>query len=105
MHRRLWVNLGALSLHQHHHHLPGGAQGFVHKVLHASVNVDYSLRRQGKRFLANLFFMRQWRDLISPRAKIERHFAWLKCYFGLKYFRVQGYFAITQLVFGSTLRR
>lgn len=73
--------------------------GFVHNVLRASVNVDYNLRRQGKRFLATLFFIRQWRDLMSPRANIERHFAWLKRYFGLKYFRVQGYLAVTQFVF------
>jgi hypothetical protein len=73
--------------------------GFVHNVLHASVNVDYNLRRQGKRFLATLFFIRQWRDLMSPRANIERHFTWMKRYFGLKYFRVQGYLAVTQFVF------
>jgi hypothetical protein len=75
--------------------------GFVRHVLGASVNVDYNLRRQGKRFLADLFFTLrgQWRDLMSPRANIERHFAWMKRYFGLKYFRVQGYFAITQFVF------
>jgi hypothetical protein len=73
--------------------------GFVHDVLHASVNIDYNLRRQGKRFLADLFFVRQWRDLMSPRANIERHFAWMKRYFGLKYFRVQGYLAVTQFVF------
>jgi hypothetical protein len=73
--------------------------GFVRHVLGASVNVDYNLRRQGKRFLADLFFIRQWRDLMSPRANIERHFAWIKRYFGLKYFRVQGYLAVTQFVF------
>jgi hypothetical protein len=73
--------------------------GFVRDVLHASVNVDYNLRRQGKRFLADLFFIRQWQDLMSPRANIERHFAWMKRYFGLKYFRVQGYFAVSQFVF------
>jgi hypothetical protein len=73
--------------------------GFVRNVLHASVNIDYNLRRQGKRFLADLFFIRQWRDLMSPRANIERHFAWMKRYFGLKYFRVQGYLAVTQFVF------
>jgi hypothetical protein len=72
---------------------------FVRNILHASINVDYNLRRQGKRFLADLFFIRQWRDLMSPRAHIERHFAWLKRYFGLKYFRVQGYLAVTQFVF------
>jgi transposase-like protein len=72
---------------------------FIHDVLHASVNVDYNLRRQGKRFLADLFFIRQWKDLMSPRAHIERHFAWMKRYFGLKNFRVQGYLAVTQFVF------
>jgi hypothetical protein len=73
--------------------------GFIHNVLHASANVDYNLRRQGKRFLADLFFIRQWQDLMRPRANIERHFAWLKRYFGLKDMRVQGYFAVTQFVF------
>jgi hypothetical protein len=73
--------------------------GFIRNVLHASVNVDYNLRRQGKRFLADLFFIRQWRDLMSPRANIERHFAWMKRYFGLNHFRVQGYLAVTQFVF------
>jgi len=72
---------------------------FVRNVLHASVNVDYNLRRQGKRFLATLFFTQQWHDLMGPRSNIERHFAWLKRYFGLKYFRVQGYLAVTQFVF------
>jgi len=72
---------------------------FARNVLHASVNVDYNLRRQGKRFLADLFFIRQWRDSMSPRANIERHFAWLKRYFGLKYFRGQGYLAVTQFEF------
>jgi hypothetical protein len=62
-------------------------------------NLGGNPRRQGKRFLADLFFIRQWRDLMSPRANIERHFAWMKRYFGLKYFRVQGYLAVTQLVF------
>lgn len=73
--------------------------GFVRNVLRASVNVDFNHRRQGKRWLADLFFVRQWRDLMSPRSNIERHFAWMKRYFGLKYFRVQGYFAVCQFVF------
>jgi hypothetical protein len=72
---------------------------FVHDVLPASINVDYNLRRRGKRFLADLFFIRQWRDLMRPRANIERHFAWMKRYFGLKDLRVQGYLAVTQFVF------
>jgi hypothetical protein len=49
---------------------------FIRNTLRASVNVDYNLRRKGKRFLADLFFLRQWRDLMTPRANIERHFAW-----------------------------
>jgi hypothetical protein len=73
--------------------------GFVRTVLHAAVNVDYNPRRQGRRSLADLFFIRQWRDLMSPRANIERHFACIKRYFGLKYFHVQGYPAVTQFVF------
>jgi hypothetical protein len=36
---------------------------------------------------------------MSPRANIERHFAWVKRYFGLKYFHVQGHLAVTQFVF------
>jgi hypothetical protein len=51
--------------------------GFLHNVLHVSVNVDYNLRRQGKRFLAGLFFIRQRRDLTSPWAKIKR-LSWLE---------------------------
>lgn len=73
--------------------------GFVHTVLRASVNVDYNLRRKGKRFVATLFFLHQWRDVMGPRSNIERHFAWLKRYFGLRYFRVQRYRAVTQFVF------
>jgi len=36
---------------------------------------------------------------MGPRANIERHFAWLKRYFGLRYFRVQRYRTVTQFVF------
>ena len=71
---------------------------FIHQDLDASANVDYNPRRAGKRFLADLFFIRQWQDLMSPRTNIERHFAWMKRYFGLKYCRVQGYLAVTQFV-------
>ncbi len=73
--------------------------GFVHNVLHASVNVDFHHRHKGKRFLATLFFVRQWRDLMSPRSNIERHFAWMQRYFALQYFHVQGYLAVCQFVF------
>ena len=73
--------------------------GFIRTVLQAAPNVDYNPRRHGKRSLADLFFIRQWRAVMGPRANIERHFAWIKRYFGLKYFHVQGYPAVTQFVF------
>jgi hypothetical protein len=72
---------------------------FVRNVLHASVNVDYNLHRQGKHFLADLFFIRQWRDLMSLRADIECHIAWMKRYLGLQHSHIHGYFAMTQFVF------
>lgn len=46
--------------------------------------IDYNLRRRGKRWLATLFFLGQWRFHQRPRAIIERHFAWVKRYFGLE---------------------
>ncbi|MGH8491089.1 MAG: transposase [Gammaproteobacteria bacterium] len=57
---------------------------FIRTVLKASFVIDYNLRRQGKRFLATLFFVDQWRFHLRPRAIIERHFAWAKRYFGLQ---------------------
>lgn len=57
---------------------------FIRSVLHASFVIDYNLRRKGKRFLATLFFIDQWRFHLRPRAIIERHFAWAKRYFGLQ---------------------
>ena len=57
---------------------------FIRFVLHASFVIDYNLRRKGKRFLATLFFIDQWRFHLPPRAIIERHFAWAKRYFGLQ---------------------
>ncbi|MDA8188233.1 MAG: transposase [Dehalococcoidales bacterium] len=52
--------------------------------------IDYNLRRQGKRFLATLFFLDQWRRMRGPRTVIERCFAFLKRYYGLKHFQVEG---------------
>jgi hypothetical protein len=52
--------------------------------------IDYNLRRRRKRFLATRFFADQWRRLRAPRTAVERCFAFLKRYFGLKYFQVQG---------------
>ena len=56
--------------------------------------IDYQLRRLGKRFLATLFFLDQWRRLRAPRTAAERCFAFLKRYDGLKYFQVQGWEAV-----------
>jgi hypothetical protein len=64
--------------------------------LGASPVVDYNLRRAGKRFLATLFFTDQWRRLRGPRTAVERCFAFLKRYYGLKYFQVQGAEAVWQ---------
>lgn len=50
--------------------------GFIRTVLKASFVIDYNLRRQGKRFMATLFFIDQQRFHLHPRATIERHFAW-----------------------------
>jgi hypothetical protein len=56
--------------------------------------IDYQLRRLGKRFLATLFFLDQWRRLRAPRTAAERCFAFLKRYYGLKYFQVTGWEAV-----------
>ena len=71
----------------------------VHEILKAHAAVDYNLRRAGKRKLATLFFLEQWRRLvITPRSDIERHFAWMKRYFGLKYFQGYSWLRVTQFV-------
>lgn len=69
---------------------------FIRTVLGASFVIDYNLRRQGKRFLATLFFVDQWRFHMRPRSIIERHFAWAKRYFGLQSARWQGLVAAYQ---------
>jgi hypothetical protein len=56
--------------------------------------IDYNLRRLGKRFLATPFFLDQWRRMRAPRSAVERYFAFLKRYYGLKYFQVQGWQAV-----------
>jgi len=56
--------------------------------------IDDNLRRLGKRFLATLFFVDQWRRLRAPRSAVERCFAFLKRYYGLKYFQVKGWEAV-----------
>jgi hypothetical protein len=69
---------------------------FIRTALGASFVIDYNLRRKGKRFLATLFFIDQWRFHLRPRAIIERHFAWAKRYFGLESGRWAGLVAAYQ---------
>jgi len=80
--------------------------GFIHGVLGASSMIDYNLRRKGKRSLATLFFIDQWRFHSSPRTIIERHFAWAKRYFGLECAHWSGLVAAyqhTALVYATML--
>jgi hypothetical protein len=73
--------------------------GWVHDWLGAHPAVDYNLRRAGKRKLATPFFIGQWRHyVLGPRSAIERHFAWAKRYFGLKYFQCYTLMRVTQFV-------
>lgn len=69
---------------------------FIRTVLGAGFMIDYNLRRRGKKFLATLFFLRQWRFHQCPRSNIERHFAWAKRYFGLEAARWSGLIAAYQ---------
>jgi hypothetical protein len=62
--------------------------GFIHDVLRASPVVDYNVRRKNRQ-LVTLTFIQQWEGLMGPRSDIERHFAWAKRYYGLKYFQVE----------------
>jgi hypothetical protein len=71
----------------------------VHDILGAHPAVNYNVRRSGKRKLATLFFLEQWwRLVIIPRTAIERHFAWMKRYFGLKYFQCFTLMRVNQFV-------
>ena len=71
----------------------------VHDFLHAHPAINYNLRKSGKRKLATLDFLDQWQRLvINPRTAIERHFAWMKRYFGLKYFQCFTLLRVTQFV-------
>lgn len=60
---------------------------------------DVSCAGPGQASLAERSFIRQWRDLMGPRANIDVHFAWMKGNFGLQYFRAQGDLAISRFVF------
>lgn len=63
--------------------------------------VDYNLRRSGKKKLADREAMQRWRYFMRPRATIERFFRWVKCYYQLKYFKVQGRSAIMRHVLAT----
>ncbi len=75
---------------------------FLHVVRHllgAFPAVDYNPRRRRKRQLAVPAFVRWWRrQVLRPRQAFERHFAWLKRYFGLKYFQCYTLPRVTQYV-------
>lgn len=73
--------------------------GFIRHTLHATFVIDYNLRGRGKKFLAELFFLRQWKHHLGKRAVIERFFAFAKRYYRLKYFQVCGRVKVTQHVF------
>lgn len=71
----------------------------VHVILGAHPAIHYNLRKAGKKKLTTLQFLDQWQRLvISPRTAIERHFAWMKRYFGLKYFQCFTLLLVMQLV-------
>ena len=69
---------------------------YIHSVLQAGFVIDYNLRKHGKKALATLPFLRQWRFHLKFRAVIERHFAWAKRYFGLEAARWKGLCAAYQ---------
>lgn len=74
-------------------------RAWVSRVLQACTAVDYNPRRKGKRQLASRTFMRYWRHcVLGPRAVIERHFAWVNRYFGLKAFQCCTYVRVYQFV-------
>jgi hypothetical protein len=73
--------------------------GWIYDWLGAHPAVDYNLRRAGKRKLATPFFIGQWRYyVLGPRSAIERHYAWAKRYFGLKYFQCYTLMRVTQFI-------
>jgi len=63
---------------------------FIYRYLHATPFVDYNVRRNNKQ-IVTLEFIVAWEGLMAPRSDIERHFAWAKRYFGLKYFQIEGW--------------
>jgi hypothetical protein len=74
-----------------------GILGFIHDILGASPLVDYNVRRKNRQ-LVTLGFTTEWEGLMGPRSDIERHFAWAKRYFGLKYFQCWTFLRVSQYV-------
>jgi hypothetical protein len=71
----------------------------IHDLLGAHPAIHYNLRKAGKKKLATLEFLEQWQRLVTaPRTAIERHFAWMKRYFGLKYFQCFTLLRVMQFV-------
>jgi hypothetical protein len=64
--------------------------GFISHILRANPFVDYNVRRNNRQ-VVTLEFILEWEGLMSPRSDIERHFAWTKRYFWLKYFQIEGW--------------
>lgn len=64
--------------------------GFIYHTLHAYPVVDYNVRRKNKQ-VVTIEFILEWEGLMGPRSDIERHFAWTKRYFWLKYFQIEGW--------------
>ena len=64
--------------------------GLIYHILRATPCVDYNVRRKNKQ-VVTIEFILEWEGLMGPRSDIERHFAWAKRYFGLKYFQVEGW--------------
>jgi hypothetical protein len=69
---------------------------YIRTVLQAGWVIDYNLRKHGKKALATIPFIRQWRFHLKFRSVIERHFAWAKRYFGLETARWKGLSAAYQ---------
>lgn len=63
---------------------------FILYGLQAWPAIDYNLRRLGKKFIASVEFLNWWQREREKRADIERSFAILKRWYGLKAFYVQG---------------
>ncbi len=57
---------------------------YIRAVLQAGWVIDCNLCKQGRKALATLPFIRQWRFHLKFRSVIERHFAWAKRCFGLE---------------------